>query len=102
MYPLDEALGGGIAYSRIFNCARVHGIDPDVYDFIPIQENAILNYNKFVRNSLLSISVIVKLDSDINYKLWEKLTISNQNFLITAINYISLHDRKTELEIVKI
>lgn len=102
LYPLDEALGGGMAYSRIFNCARVHGIDPDVYDFIPIQENAILNHGKFVKNSVQSKSITVSMDSEINYKLWGKLSISYQDFLISSINSISIQNRKAEIELIKI
>jgi len=39
LYPLNESRGGGMAYARIFNCARYHSNIQDLYDFIPIQEN---------------------------------------------------------------
>ena len=32
LFPLNETHGGGMAYSRIFNCLRVHGGNGDYYD----------------------------------------------------------------------
>ena len=48
LFPLDEANGGGMAYARIFNCARVINGVGDLYDFQPIQETLIKNTSRFL------------------------------------------------------
>ncbi|MEO8514505.1 MAG: hypothetical protein ABI543_13170 [Ignavibacteria bacterium] len=102
LYPLDEALGGGMAYSRIFNCARYHGI-PDLYDFVPIQENAILNYYKYIKGALIKKNIKIKFDMFRMPKVWNIVILNNDvNFIINSINYLNLKDKTVELEITKV
>lgn len=101
LYPLDEALGGGMAYSRIFNCARVHGGHGDYYDFLPIQENTILNCRRFTKNSCFIHKLRINLNEIVNYKLWNNIQMNNLIFTIFTIEEINLNEKYLEVEVVK-
>jgi len=101
LYPLDEALGGGMAYSRIFNCARVHGGNIDFYDFIPIQENAVLNLKRFIKNEIKILKIGIRLDYNHNLKLWSYLDLNGENYLLKSISELDLQQNKIEMDIIK-
>lgn len=102
LFPLDEALGGGMAYARIFNCARAHGGGGDLYDFVPIQENAILNHTKFIKGNQLYYMKL-KYDNDNLFKIWNLVVIINIGvFFINAIMHIDTVENTIELEITKV
>jgi len=102
LFPLDEALGGGMAYSRIINCARIHNGEQDVYDFIPIQENAKLNYLKFIVVYSAKLRLIIKMNSTSSLKLWKVVSLNNKLYLINSINIINVNENIFELEIATI
>jgi len=102
LFPLNEAQGGGIAYSRIFNCARAHGGDPDVYDFLPIQENAIINHKKYLKSNNLQLNLILKLDKIVGLRLWKNLRMGENNYLISALDTISIENNYAEIKAIKI
>jgi len=101
LYPLDEALGGGMAYSRIFNCARIHGSEQDLYDYIPVHENAILQYSKFIKNSITMYNLTIRLNSIPTIKLWLCIVINNERYIINSITNISIINNTIGLELSK-
>ncbi len=102
LFPLDETQGGGIAYSRIFNCARIHNSEQDVYDFAPIQENSILNYKKFIKGDNSSIHLKIRFDLDYFIKLWGIIEISSTKYIINSINFLNTNEKSIELEVSKV
>lgn len=102
LYPLDEALGGGMAYSRIFNCARIHGSEQDLYDYTPVHENAILQYSKLIKNSITKYNLTICLNSIPTIKLWQNILLNNERYIINSATNISLNDNTMELEISKV
>jgi len=101
LFPLDEAIGGGMAYSRIFNCARIIGTNGDFYDFYPIQSNSILNYNKFLNgyNNVLNLKISKNYFSKM--KLWGRLSINLNSYLIKSIQEVDLNENIVILEVMK-
>lgn len=91
LFPLDESLHGGMSYSRIFNCARVHGAIGDLFDFIPIQENAILNFKRFLKGSNFEVVMKIRKVANNNISLWKLIELStNKYFIINSIQEINL------------
>lgn len=101
LFPLNEANGGGMVYSRIFNCARVIGTIGDFYDFVPIQKNAILNYRKYLNNSSIILFMKVLLNEDTKIKLWQQIYFNEENYFIKAISQINKKENYVEIEITK-
>lgn len=99
LYPLNEALGGGIAYARIFNCARVHNNEPDVYDYIPIQENSIIQYINTLYTNKLDLNIKIKLIENISLTKWNKIKINNYSYITNALFNISLTNNIIDLQI---
>jgi len=100
LFPLDEALGGGIAFSRMFNCSRFHNGTPDVYDFIPVQEYARLSHLRFIQSSSTMLTLKIKWDQRFTNKLWKVVILFvNQKYVITAIKNIDIYNNIIELEI---
>ncbi|HWA06956.1 MAG TPA: hypothetical protein VG961_10450 [Ignavibacteria bacterium] len=103
LYPLDEALGGGMAYSRIFNCARVHGNIGDFYDFVPVQDNSILNHKKFLKGNQKTYDMKIKYSIDNSFKIWSLIELPNiGNFILNVINHIDVVNKIIEFEITKV
>jgi len=103
LYPLDEALGGGMAYSRIFNCSRYHNGIPDVYDFIPIQENAIFNFTKLVRGSIIRRIIKISLQRSSLIRLWSVIKLSdNEKYLSISLNSFDIVNNAIEIECIKL
>ncbi len=103
LYPLDEALGGGMAYARIFNCARAHGGGGDLYDFVPIQENSILNHKKFIKGNQLIYRMKLKYNTEHFLKIWDLVVLNSKGvFIINSINHIDIIEKSIELEITKV
>ena len=102
LFPLDEAHGGGMAYARIFNCARIHGSEQDLYDYIPVHENAILQYSKFIKNSVTMCRLTISLNSIPIIKLWVYIVINNKRYVINSIINISIIKNTIELEISRV
>lgn len=106
LYPLDEALGGGMAYARIFNCARLHNGEFDLYDFIPLQDNALLSsvYNIKGMNNKLNLK-INHIPIEI-LGLWKILNLSvNGNlakYIITSVYNIDYLNQILEIEVRKL
>ncbi|GEM_PF-1580542 len=102
LFPLNEAQGGGIAYSRIFNCARVHGGNIDFYDFAPVQETTIINYNRFTKISMNVFEGKILLNADLKLSLWKSFKISSETYTIITINELSLSDKFIECKFIKL
>ncbi len=101
LYPLEEAQGGGMAYSRIFNCLRVHGGNGDYYDFAAIQENTRKNYLRLVKNITTNLRLRIKQYSVQNTALWKSILINSELFLIISIQEININQSIVEIEVVK-
>ncbi len=103
LYPLNEANGGGMAYARIFNCARVHGGDVDYYDFVPIQIYAIQNYSRFIGDISVSKLFDVQWNAQLKWAPWGIYQI-NQGLLFyaTSINRIDLNNGVIEIGLVNL
>lgn len=101
LFPLNESIGGGIAYSRIFNCARVHGGFGDLYDFIPIQEIVIKQNYRFIKNSTKQFTILNTFDNNVNYKLWSLVIINNEMYIIISINEINLNEKRITLNVIR-
>jgi hypothetical protein len=103
LFPLNETLGGGMAYSRIFNCARVHG-EIDLYDYIPIQQNTLLNYQRYIKGLRNGKNLVVALDENSNLKLWRAVKIVEENvekkYYISTIRNIDLQNKTAEIEVI--
>ncbi|MBE2228464.1 MAG: hypothetical protein IAE93_14000 [Ignavibacteria bacterium] len=99
---MNEAQGGGIAYSRIFNCARVHGGNIDFYDFAPVQETTIINYNRFTKISMNVFEGKILLNADLKLSLWKSFKISSETYTIITINELSLSDKFIECKFIKL
>ncbi|MBE2217982.1 MAG: hypothetical protein IAE90_07265 [Ignavibacteria bacterium] len=84
LYPLNEANGGGMAYARIFNCARVHGGVLDFYDFVPIQEYCKLNYRHYVNLGSGLKCLEIQLPSSYTNILWKVVSFDADN-----LHYVS-------------
>lgn len=103
LYPLNEARGGGMAYSRIFNCARVVGGQQDFYDFLPIQENCLLNYMQFVNNRNFLKNIKIHLPNSSTNLLW-KIDRNNDNILyyISSIHDINLEENSATIQLSRL
>ncbi len=101
LFPLDEAQGGGIAYSRIFNCARVHGGNIDFYDFLPIQETSIINYYRFIKNSIRYYRLKIHSFLNLNISVWKLILVNNDLYIIKSIFEINIKDNFIEIETIK-
>jgi len=84
LYPLNESRGGGMAYARIFNCARVHGGVLDFYDFVPIQEYCKLNYRHYVNLGSGLKCLEIQLPSSYTNILWKVVSFDADN-----LHYVS-------------
>lgn len=100
LFPLNESIGGGLAYSRLFNCARVHGGIGDLYDFIPIEENTYFQYNRFISNSNIFKTMKCKLENHILFKPWTIINLNNELNFIKSINEFNLMNKTIEIEII--
>lgn len=104
LFPLDEALAGGMAYSRIFNCARAHSF-PDFYDYMPIQENLMLNYKRYLRGSQKLLHLKVILDKVNIFKLWKQLYVriegNEELYYISAIRNFNIQEHTVEIEVIR-
>jgi len=103
LYPLNESRGGGMAYARIFNCARVHGGDVDFYDFVPIQIYTIQNYSRFIGDISVSKLLDVQWNAQLKWAPWGIYQI-NQGLLFyaTSINRIDLNNGVIEIGLVNL
>lgn len=100
LYSLSETKSGGMAYSRIFNCARVHGGNVDLYDFIPIQEFTMKNYSRFVNSRISEKLFKVILASVDSIKIWQNVHIDEANtFYVTAIEKFSIEEKNVEIRV---
>jgi len=102
LFPLNESQGGGIAYSRIFNCARVHGGNIDFYDFVPNQELAIRSYSKYRNTHSRITKLTIQLVTRQILKIWSTYLINNELHFISAINHIDILKNKAEIEIMEL
>lgn len=90
LYPLNEARGGGMAYARIFNCARVHGGELDFYDFLPIQECCILNNLQYVEDNFKLKCLEVEMTLINQSILWKVVSIApNSLHFVSEIESIN-------------
>lgn len=102
LFPLEEALGGGITYSRIFNCARVHGGIGDFYDFIPIQEYAIKRFYYLINSMYVDKKIVIRFQFDNKINLFQKIVIGNIVYFINAINHIDINKKIVDLTLFKL
>lgn len=102
LFPLEEALGGGITYSRIFNCARVHGGIGDFYDFIPIQEYAIKRFYYLINSMYVDKKIVIRFQFDNKINLFKKIVIGNIVYFINAINHIDINKKIVDLTLFKL
>lgn len=102
LFPLDESQGGGMAYSRILNCARVHGGNPDTYDFNPIHENAINNYKILSSTNRTQLHLISKLNLNNEFKLWTKMLFNGKTYIINTLNSYSIEKNNLEFGAIRI
>lgn len=101
LFPLNEAIGGGMTYSRIFNCARVFGTLGDFYDYIPIQQNAIKNYHKYLRNNNIQLKLKVLLNESTTLKPWQQINYNNELHFIKSFTEINIKEKIIQIEIFK-
>lgn len=100
LFPQDETLGVGISYSRIFNCARIHGGGQDLYDFVPIQECTKEILMKTIKENKQAYTARVKLSKNIIFKVWDRVSINKREYTIHSIHGISLKNNSQELLLV--
>lgn len=98
LYPLNEALGGGIVYARIFNCLRVHGNNGDHYDFIPNQELALKNHIKFI--SKMNNIIHLKININMNEHLVQQKLILLNNFIFYLQSILEVNIKNNYLDIL--
>lgn len=99
LFPLDEAQGGGIAYSRIFNCARIVWTNGDFYDFIPIQSYTKSSHKKYLNNQILFR--VIKISNDLILKPWQQINIEGIKYTLTSVFEINLLDNYSVVEIME-
>ncbi len=92
LYPLNEARGGGMAYSRIFNCARVNNGKIDLFDFIPIQENTMRSYVRLVNTSNQEMFLRLSYSNNSIPKVWDN--VGNNESESSYINAVERVDTK--------
>ena len=102
LFPLNEAQGGGIAYSRIFNCLRVHGGNGDYYDFISNQETAMINHRRFTRGTSQLYIARLKLKLNTIYKLWNTLRIHNQSYAVFSIRELDYLNNCMVVDLIRL
>ena len=102
LYPLNEARGGGMAYSRIFNCARVVGVQQDFYDFIPIQENAILNHMHYINSGYILKQIETQLPVSNSSLIWKVILMHDNFYYISSIQNIDLDNNTASIQISKV
>lgn len=99
---MDEAQNGGMAYCRIFNCARVHEGIIDFYDFTPIQLNTIINYNRFINNTTKIINIKTNFGVIGILKLWQLIKLENEIFTIKTVKEINMIEKTiNEIDVMK-
>ena len=102
LFPLDEAQGGGMAYSRIFNCLRVHSGNADYYDFISCQEIVKINFKRFVNNNIKYIFIKIKLNEVDSYYLWKRIKVLKDILTIISIREINFSEKYIVCESIKV
>lgn len=101
LYPLNEALGGGIAYARIFNCITGSGTIIDHYNFKPNQEITENIYSKFINYSLSTINLKIKLKNELDIKVSKLIKVYNNFYSISEINYYDVENSFMEIKCIK-
>lgn len=109
LHPIGGSQGadsGGMAYSRIFNCSRVHNGSGDNYDFIPIQENASLNYMRYIKGIQKRKEFKIILNVDISLKIWSTVNIEenhgNEIYYINSIREIDIRNKFIVIELLSL
>jgi hypothetical protein len=107
LHPIGGSGGadsGGMAYARIFNCARVHNVI-DLYDFIPVQQFAAANYLRFLNSSAKKLKLKILLNDNLYLNLWKTVKLSNsdsQIYYISSLNQIDFKNHTAIIEITPI
>lgn len=100
LFPLNEARSGGVSYARIFNCSRFHNGIGDLYDFIPIQENTISNYKKYIKNCSFSKRIRAHLSGQTILPLWKTISIDGEfSNYICEIEEINLKNNEITVNV---
>lgn len=102
LYPLNEARSGGIAYSRIFNCARVSGVQQDFYDFVPIQEHTILNYMQYVNSGYILKEIETHIPTSHSNLMWKVVQIYGSLHYIISFQNIDLKNNTASIQMSKL
>mgnify|MGYP001375990340 FL=1 len=100
LYPLNESRGGGMAYARIFNCARVHGGELDFYSFAPIQEYCILNYFHYVNTNYRLKCLEIHLPSNSTNILWKIVSFDSDSLhFVSSIERINININSATIQL---
>lgn len=106
LYPLDEAEGGGMAYSKIFNAATGSGTNIDLYNHNPIQRYAIQNYKRYLKGLQKAKNLVIPFNINSNVKTWQVIQLNDgsgdENYYISAINTVDIKNNKIEIECIKL
>jgi hypothetical protein len=102
LYPLNEALGGGMSYARIFNCARYHNEFGDLYDFIPIHETTLKNLKKYlcIKENVKKLEVLN--NNSLTIRVWQTVHLNTVKYYVSAINNFDINNKILSIEITKL
>lgn len=110
LYPLDEADGGGMAYSQCMMCTVANEPPPtsniDFYYHIPVNKYAIVNYKRYLNGLQKAKQFKVVFSESTNLKLWKTIKVNDGNgeelYYISAIRDIDLRNETAEIECIKL
>ncbi|MCC6865766.1 MAG: hypothetical protein IT280_06350 [Ignavibacteria bacterium] len=102
LFPLNETEGGGMAYARIFNCARVHNGEADTYDFLPVQENTRLIYSVINKIQNHSFSLKIKLNFQKRLSTKSIFLINSKKYIVNSISDLNLKNNTAEVQVSQI
>jgi hypothetical protein len=105
LYSLEEADGGGIAYSRILNCWTGQGFVIDRYDFKPVQRFTVSNYLRYLKSLNRTIDLDLRLNKNSLLRNWKIIRLSGQEFnkyYLRTLRNINLDKMTLSIECSKI
>lgn len=110
LYPLDEADGGGMAYSQCMMALTANQPPPtrdfDRYNHIPVNRYAIKNYRRYLDSIQKAKEFKVIFNDTTNIKLWKTIQINdfgvNELYYISSISNIDLQNETADIECIKI
>lgn len=110
LYPLDEADGGGMAYSQCMMTTVANEPPPtsniDLYYHIPINRYAIVNYKRYLSGLQKAKQFKVVFSESTNLKLWKTIKVNDGNgeelYYISSLKDINLKEETAEIECIKL